>query len=297
MLFNYLCATVIILLKIDTRACRAPLSINFLQHSAISLAPSKFHCTQKRDFHYFCAQAISTISSILMNNLLWGALLCLWGMVLLQSCEGCGMGVASRQLSEQERKELEQHKSATHDSSERELWQKPQLLIDLMGDLSDKTVADIGAGMGYFTFRLADRAKKVIAVDIDPASIQYIEEEKLNDPESLRNRIETRLAAPDDTRLNPHEADVLLIVNTYIYLDKRVDYLKRLRRTLKPGGTIYIVDYKKKNLNSNSLSIPPINLRMAANEVEAELLEAGFTDIYTDDQMLDYQYITSAKSL
>ncbi len=46
-------------------------------------------------------------------------------------------------------------------------WQKPEWVIEQLGDLTGKTVADIGAGTGYFAFRIARKAKKVIAIDID----------------------------------------------------------------------------------------------------------------------------------
>ena len=55
------------------------------------------------------------------------------------------------------------------------VWQKPEEVVRLLGDISDKTIADIGAGSGYFTFRFALKAKKVIAIDIDPTMIKLME--------------------------------------------------------------------------------------------------------------------------
>ena len=66
-----------------------------------------------------------------------------------------------------------------HSNVGRAIWQKPGLVIEKLGDISDKVIADIGAGTGYFSFRLAPRAKKVIAIEIDEALIKYIDSSKI----------------------------------------------------------------------------------------------------------------------
>lgn len=55
---------------------------------------------------------------------------------------------------------------------DRVIWQKPEMVMELLGDMKDKVVADIGAGTGFFTFRLLQQAKKVIAVDIDKGPLE-----------------------------------------------------------------------------------------------------------------------------
>jgi len=104
---------------------------------------------------------------------------------------------------------------------DRNIWQKPEMVISMLGDLNGKTVADIGAGSGYFAFRLTPKAEKVIGIDIDPGFISFLDSMKVRLPESYRNRFESRLAKPDDPMLGPGEADAVIIVNTYAYIDNR----------------------------------------------------------------------------
>lgn len=169
----------------------------------------------------------------------------------------------------------------------REVWQKPEMVLNLFDNLSSKTVADIGAGSGFFTFRLAALAKKVIAVEIDQEIVDTLK--KITPPE-LKNKIEVRLALPNDPQLQEEEVDAVLIVNTYIYLDNRAEYLANLWKGMKVGGKLVISDFKKKQTEVG----PDIDIRVPLHEVERELEEAGFQLINTDDTSLDYQYIVLA---
>jgi SAM-dependent methyltransferase len=182
-----------------------------------------------------------------------------------------------------------EEKIATYENKDRVFWQKPDLVIDLLGDLSEKTVADIGAGSGYFARRLAHKAKHIIAIDIDEQFIQFMDSIKIVElsPE-VAQRFETRLATPEDSKLRNNEADVVLIVNTYIYIPDRVAYLARLREGVKPGGKIVIVDFKKKRM---PLKNPPDEIRLPLHQVENEIEEAGYRWLASDDTSLDYQYI------
>jgi len=182
---------------------------------------------------------------------------------------------------------------AIYDSPDRVLWQKPKLVISKMGDLRDKTVADIGAGSGFFSRRLAQHAKKVIAIEIDERFIEFMDSIKLVElSEKYQKRFETRLATPEDAKLKPAEADLVLMVNTYIYIKNRVPYLKKLMNGIAPGGKIFIVDFKRKRI---PIANPPAKLRIPLYQVEAELEEAGYKNIVSDDRSLDYQYIVMAE--
>ncbi|MFZ2901274.1 MAG: class I SAM-dependent methyltransferase [Saprospiraceae bacterium] len=182
-----------------------------------------------------------------------------------------------------------EEKIATYENKDRVFWQKPDLVIDLLGDLSEKTVADIGAGSGYFARRLAHKAKHIIAIDIDEQFIEFMDSIKIVElPSDVAQRFETRLATPEDSKLRNNEADVVLIVNTYIYIPDRVAYLARLREGVKPGGKIVIVDFKKKRM---PLKNPPDEIRLPLHQVENEIEEAGYRWLASDDTSLDYQYI------
>ena len=173
---------------------------------------------------------------------------------------------------------------------EREVWQKPNMVISRMGDLSEKTVADIGAGYGYFTFRMAQTAKKVIAIDIDSTALTVIDEKKKLLDAEIQTRIETRQCTPADPNLHPEETDLAVFVNTYIYLADRTAYLRRLKKGVAPGGQLLIIDFKKKSLPFG----PPAEYKLSLSEVEREVAEAGWEQVQSDDTSLDYQYIVTA---
>jgi len=180
------------------------------------------------------------------------------------------------------------------DEGNRWIWQKPELVLERLGNLDNKIVADIGAGpYGYFSFRIAAQTpvRKVVAVDIDPAVNEFIEEAKNILPEGSRERIEARLATPNDPMLNEEEVDIILMVNLSFYLADRIDYFKKLQRGVKPGGKIVIIDFKKRDTPIG----PGINERIALGQIEAELKEAGYINISSDDRTLDYQYIITAE--
>lgn len=177
-------------------------------------------------------------------------------------------------------------------NTNRGIWQKPEMVINLLGSLENKTVADIGAGKGFFALRMAPKAKKVIAIDIDPRFVTLLDSLKQQElPPDIQPRLETRLGTPDDPRLQPGEADIVLIVNTYMYIKNRVAYLETLKEGISNGGTLLIIDFKKKRTPLG----PPSQFRIPLYQVEEELYEAGYSNIQTNDTALDYQYIIVAE--
>jgi len=176
--------------------------------------------------------------------------------------------------------------------TDRVIWQKPDMVLNLLGGLEGKAVADIGAGTGFFTLRMAQKARKVIAIDIDPRFINYLDSIKtLELPEKFQSRIETRLGKPDNPQLKTGEVDLVVIVNTFMYIRDQVAYLKILRNALTPGGKILIVDFKKKRTPVG----PPNNIRVPIHVVEEALYEAGYKNVLANDTALDYQYILVAE--
>ncbi len=176
----------------------------------------------------------------------------------------------------------------------REIWQQPNAVIRKMGNLKGKTVADIGAGpYGYFAVRLAlnQDLKKVIALDIDKNAIANMEAHKNHMNEATQKRFETRLVAPDDPKLKPGEADVILIANTASFFEDRVQYFSNLKKGLSEDGIILIVDFKKRKTPITSLNYT----KVAVDEMEKDLLAAGYKNFVSDDRTLQYQYIITAK--
>ncbi len=182
---------------------------------------------------------------------------------------------------------------AEYENPNRVFWQKPELVISMLGDISDKVIADIGAGSGYFARRLAHKARRVIAIEIDPQFIEFMDSiKRVELPQELQDRFETRLAEPDNSHLKPGEADIILLVNTYIYIQNKEAYLRHLLEVLPEGGKLVIVDFKKKKI---PLENPPQSLRMPLYVLEQQLEQAGFKSYTSYDAVLDYQYIVIAQ--
>jgi len=174
-------------------------------------------------------------------------------------------------------------------------WQKPELVIRSLGDIEDKIIADIGAGTGYFTFRLVRSAKQVIAVDIDRDMIDLVELFRSNLDSTEQAKIVTRLATPEDPKLAKDEVDVAMIINTIGYIEDRPSYLDNLHNSLKPGGLLFIVDFKMKMIPDDIA--PSADYRVSLLELEEDLQAAGYSAINTDDTSLDYQYIVKAYNI
>jgi len=111
------------------------------------------------------------------------------------------------------------HQSSVEDlikrfeSPERDAYQQPQKVLENLGDLSGKTVMDIGAGSGYFSVKLAENGATVIAADVEDKFQEYLRNRI--DKNNLKN-IETRKIPYDAPGLSEEEVDMVLIVNTYL---------------------------------------------------------------------------------
>jgi len=178
------------------------------------------------------------------------------------------------------------------ENPDRNNWQKPRKVIDRLGALKNKVVADIGAGSGYFSFQLLPSAGKVIAIDIDQNALAQIDTLARSLSSTLYSKLETRLVGFDDPKLKDEEIDIVFLSNTYSYIENKVDYLKTVYKGVKPKGRIYIVDFKMKILPQ---IFPKAEERIPLFEVERHLEEAGFKHIFSDDKSLDYQYIVIAE--
>jgi SAM-dependent methyltransferase len=174
---------------------------------------------------------------------------------------------------------------------ERVTWQNPDMVISKMGDFKDLVVADIGTGTGYFALRIVKKGGIVIGIDIEQRSIEYIEERKSELPPELAERLTTRLSVPDDPRLAPNETDWALIVNTYYFIEDRINYLKKVLKGLKPNGKIMIVDYKIGDMPVG----PNDSLKVPITKALEEIKDAGFKLLEVDNSSLQYQYIILAQ--
>ena len=115
-------------------------------------------------------------------------------------------------------------------------------VMDLLGVRPGKTVADLGAGSGWFAVRAARRVGAqgiVYAEDINPDYTRYIDQRARN--ENLPN-IKTVLGTPDDPRLPPASVDALLMLKVYHEIAHPVPVMKLLHTALRPGASIGIID-------------------------------------------------------
>ena len=217
-------------------------------------------------------------------------------LIFLLSCtEKPSLGKNDRpKLKETIRDSLQTGFFDTYENTNRGIWQKPDLVIELLGDIEGKTIADIGAGRGFLARRLVEKAEKVIAIDIDPNFIAYLDSLKTQSlAVEFKDRLEPRLSKINDPLLQAQEVDAVIIVNTYMYMKDRIDYLKILMEGMKDGAKLLIIDFKKKQTSIG----PPQEYRTPLYTVEKELKEAGFQDVSTNDSALDYQYIVMARKM
>jgi SAM-dependent methyltransferase len=115
-------------------------------------------------------------------------------------------------------------------------------VMDILGIAPGKNVADIGAGSGWFTVRAAKRVEAsgmVYAVDINPEAIKYIDERARK--EGLQN-IKANLSKPDDPLLPADSIDAVLLLKTYHEVARPVVLLQNLRRALRPGAKVGVID-------------------------------------------------------
>lgn len=167
----------------------------------------------------------------------------------------------------------------------RDGWQKPEEVIAQLGLKQGEMVADLGAGSGYFTVRLARAVGpngKVYAVDIDAQMLEYIERRAKD--EELDN-IETILADPHDPKLGSSSVDMIFICDVLHHISDRGKYYSLLARALKPGGRLVNIDFHKRELPIG----PPVEHKLAKQDVAREVKPAGF-HLTKEFDFLKYQY-------
>jgi ubiquinone/menaquinone biosynthesis C-methylase UbiE len=171
------------------------------------------------------------------------------------------------------------------ENPERDAEQKPDQVIAALGLRAGETLADIGAGSGYFSFRFAralGNSGRVYAVDISPDMILYMNR-RIRDLKL--NNVVTVLSAPDDPLLPDGTVDRFFICNTWHHIENKAKYLGLMKKMLKPGGQVVIVDYKKKELPVG----PPVEMKLERREVVQQLEANGFK-LAREHTFLPYQY-------
>jgi len=168
------------------------------------------------------------------------------------------------------------------DDPQRDKWQKPHEVIQALALAPGAVVADIGAGTGYFSARLATMLPKssIFAADIEPGMVRYLAERAAR--ENLSNV--TPVLARADTPGLPAKVDMVLMVDTYHHIEGREKYFRGLQELLKPGGRVAIIDFRL-----DSPDGPPKRARLVREQVIAEMDTAGY-ELATDYAFLERQY-------
>lgn len=168
------------------------------------------------------------------------------------------------------------------DDPARDAWQKPREVITALALAPDATVADIGAGTGYFAARLAHGLPRgrVYAVDLEPDMVSYLGERAQK--EGLANLVAVAGAA-DSPRL-PAPVDLVILVDVYHHIAAREAYFARLRESLRPDGRIAVIDFR-----IDATIGPGKAMRIAPERVRDEMARAGYAQAAAFD-FLPQQY-------
>ena len=146
----------------------------------------------------------------------------------------------------------------------------PDEVVANMGLEPDHVVADIGAGSGYFSFRIAKLVPqgKVMAVDIQPEMLALIENQKRED--NVTN-IEGVLGAVDNPNLAPNSIDAAIMVDAYHEFDHPFEMIDGIYKALRPGGRIFFLEYRGED---DSVPIRPLH-KMTEEQVIKEMSVFG----------------------
>ena len=167
----------------------------------------------------------------------------------------------------------------------RDAYQKPHEVVHALGLKPGEIIADIGAGSGYFTFHLArhiGEKGKVYAVDVSPDMILHVNRRIR---EFKANNVVTILADPDDPLLPEQSVNRFFICDVWHHIGNQTKYLSLMKKMLKPGGEVVIIDFHKKELPFG----PPMQMKIAREDVIKQFDSNGYR-LTKEHTFLPYQY-------
>jgi SAM-dependent methyltransferase len=169
---------------------------------------------------------------------------------------------------------------------DRDVWQRPEQVMDALNIAEGSIVADLGAASGWFTIRLARRVGpngRVYAEDIQPQMIEVI---KRRLPRENLTNVETRLGTADDPDLPIGKLDAILIVEAFHEMERPVALLRNAARALKSKGRLGIVEFTMTGGGPG----PPMDERVDPERIIREASEAGLT-LIARPNILRFQYM------
>lgn len=179
------------------------------------------------------------------------------------------------------------HELAMLEGPDRDAWQRPERVMDALGIGEGSVVADIGAGSGWFTIRLARRVKPtglVYAEDIQPQMIEAIDRRVKR--EDLLRWVKTVQGTALNPMLPKGALDAALIVLSYNEMERPVVLLRNVGTALKPQGRLGIIEYKRDGFGPG----PSIEERVDPQRIIRDAQEAGL-QLVSEERFLPYQYM------
>jgi len=170
------------------------------------------------------------------------------------------------------------------ESPERAAWQKPDELVAALRLRPGAVAADVGAGPGYFTLRLARAvgpSGAVFGLDVDPRMTALLAERAR--AAGLANV--TPVLAPEGDGLPPRPCDLILLVNAFHHFPDGPGYLARLAGALAPGGRLALVDFHEGDLPVG----PPPEHRVTRAQIDRAVAAAGLR-LVEELRLLPYQH-------
>ncbi len=166
---------------------------------------------------------------------------------------------------------------------DRDAWQKPDAVVHALRLTGKEIIVDIGAGSGYFSFRLARAVPegKVIALDVEPEMIRHIHHKAMN--EGVRN-LHAAFAKPDDPGV-PAEADLVFMCDVLHHIQDRPAWLARLARQMHKGARLALVEFKEGKLPEG----PPEAMKLSRAQVVTLATGAGLALDGEKPDLLPYQ--------
>lgn len=171
------------------------------------------------------------------------------------------------------------------DDPKRDAYQRPHEVLAALNLKPGEVIADIGAGSGYFSFRLGHHvgAKgKVYAVDVSPDMIRHINRRIR---ETKATNVVSILAESDDPLLPDRSVDRFFVCDVWHHVEDRAKYLSLMKKMLKPGGEVVMIDFHKKELPFG----PPLQMKIAREDLIKQMESNGFR-LSKEHTFLPYQY-------
>jgi ubiquinone/menaquinone biosynthesis C-methylase UbiE len=212
------------------------------------------------------------------RNTAWGCLA--WSLAIASTA---AQAPASEQAAHKLHNDPKAYIAALEDPK-RDAYQKPHEVMEALGIKAGEIVADIGAGSGYFTMRLAHHVGptgRVYAVDVSPDMIRHLTA-RVRDMRLLN--VSPILAPPDDPLL-PQSVDRFLIVDVWHHIEDQAGYLAKMKKDLKPGGQVVMIDFHKRDLPVG----PPAGMKIAREDLLKQMQANGFR-LVAEHTFLPYQY-------